>query len=254
LKILKEASIDGIKENGLVQHAVQKKVPSCYALKTEGLSFNYNDRQETHHSVFHNLNIELPERQMLVIKGPSGSGKTTLLMVLIGVLSHSSGRVEWGGVNMAELDTSAFRSKIGYMGPEPYIISGTVRDNLLYGMREKFTDEELWRACREANAEPFLNAMKNGLDSRLNEQGEGLSMGQKQRLGLARELLGKTWLLVLDEVTSNLDPVTEKVIIRNVDAMKTGMTILVSTHSNAFDGITNQILDLGDSSISETVS
>ena len=253
LEILKENSIDGIKENGLLQHAEQKKA-SCYALKTEGLSFNYNDRQETHHSVFHNLNIELPESHMLVIKGPSGSGKTTLLMVLIGVLSHSSGRVEWGGVNMAELDKSAFRSNIGYMGPEPYIISGTVRENLLYGIRENLTDEELWLACREANAEQFLNAMKNGLDSRLNEQGEGLSMGQKQRLGLARALLGKPRLLVLDEVTANLDPETEKVIIRNVDAMKTGMTILVSTHSNAFDGIANQILDLGDSSILETVS
>ena len=254
LKILKETSIDAIKENSLVQHAVQKKAPSCYALKTEGLSFNYNDRQETHHSVFHNLNIELPERQMLVIKGPSGSGKTTLLMVLIGVLSHSSGRVDWGGVNMAELDTSAFRSNIGYMGPEPYIISGTVRDNLLYGSREKLTDEELWQACREANAEQFLNAMKNGLDSRLNEQGEGLSMGQKQRLGLARALLGKPRLLVLDEVTANLDSEAEKVIISNIYAMKTGMTILVSTHSNAFDEIANQILDLGNSSILKTAS
>ena len=201
-------------------------------------------------SVLKKINFKFNLGKIYSIVGPSGSGKTTLLMVLIGVLSYSSGRLEWGGVDMEEIDTVAFRSNIGYIGPEPYLISGTIRDNLLYGMREKLNDEELWLACREANAEQFLNAMKDGFDSRLSEQGEGLSMGQKQRLGLARALLGKPRLMVLDEVTANLDPGTEKVIINNVNTMKSRMTLLVSTHSDAFDGIADQILDLGDNPIS----
>lgn len=245
LTILEEASGEGKVANASSAPTMQSRVPNRFSLKAEGLAFNYSG-DASGQLVFRDLDIELPERHMLVIKGPSGSGKTTLLMALIGVLSHSSGTIRWGGLPLEELDSESFRAVIGYMGPEPYIISGTVRENLLYGRRQNHADEVLWQACREAEAEWFLKAMKDGLDTRLSEQGEGLSMGQKQRLGLARALLGKPRMLVLDEVTANLDRRTEESIICNVQAMKTRVTLLVSTHSNAFDAIADQILVLGE--------
>ena len=184
---------------------------------------------------------------IISVDGPSGSGKTTLLMTLIGVLAHSSGKIQRGGMNLEKLDSESFRANIGYMGPEPFIIAGMVRDNLVYGLQEKPSMESLWAACREAEAESFLKSMKNGLDTPLSELGEGLSMGQKQRLGLARALLRRPEILILDEVTANLDRKTEEAIIQNIEKLKTKMTILVSTHSTAFDSIADQILELGES-------
>jgi len=184
---------------------------------------------------------------MLVIKGASGSGKTSLLMNLIGVLKHTSGQIYWGGTDLNCLDIAAFREKIGYMGPEPFIIAGTVKENLTYGLKEiPSSDDELWEACRIADAEDFLKKMEDGLSTKLSDLGEGLSMGQKQRLGLARALLRNPEILILDEVTANLDRKTEKAITRNIAKLKKGMTILVSTHSVAFDGIADQILELGE--------
>ena len=96
---------------------------------------------------------------MLVIKGASGSGKTTLLMNLIGVLTHSSGQIFWGDTNIKNIDIKTFRSKIGYMGPEPFIITGTVRENLTYGLKEHTDTESIWKACKIADAEGFLKSM-----------------------------------------------------------------------------------------------
>jgi len=215
-----------------------------YSLKTEDLSFSYfmNSKDSL---VFQNLNIELKEHQLLVIKGASGSGKTTLMMNLIGLLKNSSGNILWGGTNISNLDNEYFRSKIGYMGPEPFIIAGTVEENLTYGLKDNPDTASIWEACKIADAEGFLKNMKKNLDSPLAESGEGLSMGQKQRLGLARALLRHPNILILDEVTANLDRKTEEAIIVNIEKLKTKMTIIVSTHSTSFDSIADQILELG---------
>jgi len=228
-----------------VTNSKKRVFPADFRLQAEKLSYSY-DEDQADKLVLNNLNIDLPTRQLLVVKGASGSGKTTLLMVLIGVMTHSSGRVRWGGMELEEMGSKAFRSKIGYMGPEPYIIRGSAMKNLSYGLSEQPSLEEMWAACREAEAEVFLKEMKDGLDTPLSEQGEGLSMGQKQRLGLARALLRRPEVLILDEITANLDSSTEKQIIRNIAKMKSKMTILVSTHSAAFDDIADQILELGE--------
>jgi ABC-type bacteriocin/lantibiotic exporter with double-glycine peptidase domain len=216
-----------------------------YNLETNDLSFHYSTGTNENF-IYKNLKIVLPEHQMLVIKGASGSGKTTLLMNLIGVLAQSSGQIFWGETDMGRLDMELFREKIGYMGPEPFIIAGTVRENLAYGLKSTPSNEDLWEACRIADAKEFLKAMTDGLNTQLSDLGEGLSMGQKQRLGLARALLRKPEILILDEVTANLDRKTEDAIIKNIAKLKEKMTILVSTHSVAFDSITDQILELGE--------
>jgi ABC-type multidrug transport system fused ATPase/permease subunit len=219
-----------------------------YSLKVQKLSFSYTIKSRDNY-IYSNLDLFLPDHQMLVIKGASGSGKTTLLMNLVGVLKQSSGNIYWGGANMSLLNVEAFREKIGYMGPEPFIIAGTVTENLTYGLKEIPDNETIWEACRIAQAKEFLKTMADGLNTRLNDLGEGLSMGQKQRLGLARALLRNPEILILDEVTANLDRKTEKVIIENIVKLKTRMTVLVSTHSTAFDCFADQILELGEEQV-----
>jgi len=234
-----------IEDRDLISSNINKEVSISNSLIAENISFSYLINH-SNKFVFDEINIDLPEKNMLVVKGASGSGKTTLLMVLIGVLTHSSGIIKWGGIELNEINNRALRKKIGYMGPEPFIISGTIRDNLGYGLNNNPIDEELWIACNEAEADDFIKALDQGLDSPLSEMGEGLSMGQKQRLGMARALLRQPEILILDEVTANLDRKTELALIQNIMKMKDNMTILVSTHSNAFDDIADQILELGD--------
>ena len=213
-------------------------------LEVNNLSLQYVNLNNTK-SILKNINFYLNQGETLGIVGESGSGKTTLLMVLIGVLTHSKGTIKWGDVYLEQFENKLFRKKIGYMGPEPFIISGTVRDNLCYGLHEQPSTNEVWNACKDAEADGFLKQLDKGLNTPLSELGEGLSMGQKQRLGMASALLRKPQILILDEVTANLDKKTEQAIIKNIDKMKTNMTILVSTHSDAFDNIADQILELG---------
>ena len=245
LNVLQDAKKEKVSFDTTSESSTSVRIDN-YSLKTEELSFSYIMKSPDNF-VFRNLNIELQEHQLLVIKGASGSGKTTLLMNLIGVLKNSSGNILWGGINIKNIDIESFRSKIGYMGPEPFIIAGTVRENLSYGLKEHPDTESIWKACNIADAEVFLKTMKKGLNTPLTESGEGLSMGQKQRLGLARALLRRPEILILDEVTANLDRKTEEAIIQNIEKLKTKMTILVSTHSTAFDSIADQILELGES-------
>ena len=239
----KEAKVPVISkdtESGAIEKIIN------HSLETKDLSFSYSTNSQDDF-VFQKINIVLPENQLLVIKGASGSGKTSLLMNLIGVFTHSSGKISWGKTDIRMLDIEDFRQKIGYMGPEPFIIAGTVKENLTYGLKViPSSDDELWEACRIADAEDFLKKTEDGLSTKLSDLGEGLSMGQKQRLGLARALLRNPEILILDEVTANLDRKTEKAITRNIAKLKKGMTILVSTHSVAFDGIADQILELGE--------
>jgi len=157
-------------------------------LEVKDLAFSYNAIQ-AEKFVFDKLSFTLQGGQLFVVKGHSGSGKSTLLMNLIGVLHPAGGYIKWSGIDLSDLAMSNFRQAIGYMGPEPYIISGTIYHNLCYGLHREPTKQELMHACALAEVDGFLSQLPKGLDTILTEQGEGLSMGQKQRLGLARALL-----------------------------------------------------------------
>jgi ABC-type multidrug transport system fused ATPase/permease subunit len=246
VKILQEAkNAKGLVISKATESDATKKI-KIFSIETKNLSHSYSQNFQNDF-VYSKLNIALPEHQMLVIKGASGTGKTTLLMNLVGVLRHTSGKIYWGGNDIYCLNMEKFREKIGYMGPEPFIISGTVKENITYGLKEIPDVESIWEACRIADAEDFLKKTEDGLSTKLSDLGEGLSMGQKQRLGLARALLRYPEILILDEVTANLDRKTEEAIIQNIIKLKTKMTILISTHSTAFDNIADQILELGES-------
>ena len=163
-------------------------------------------------------------------------------MNLIGVNQPTRGDIFWGGENLRDIERGVFRKYIGFLGPEPYILSATIKENLLYGLSDLPTQEELEKACKLSHSLDFINSLPSRFDSLLTEQGEGLSMGQKQRLGLARALLRKPKILILDEITANLDNETEKKIVGNIESLKKEMTVLVATHSSAFDKIADKMI------------
>lgn len=192
-----------------------------------------------------------------VITGESGVGKSTLVNLLLGLAQPNAGAVRLVGADGWNCDIGGERARLlcslGYVGPESYLVPGTIRDNLNYGARREYNDEEIERALRKAEC-TFVYGLPMKLEHWLTEQGEGLSAGQKQRLELARALLREPDVLILDEATANLDAATETALIRTLSELKGRMTIIAVTHREAMLAIadTHLILSRGRAELQNT--
>lgn len=192
------------------------------------------------------LDLEVVAGQALVILGPSGAGKSTLLNLILGQLEPDAGEVDVrfnGGSRRLRDVRSSVLSAIGYVGPESFLIEGTVRANLLYGLSAAPAREEIDHALELAGCQ-FVHSMPKGLEHQISEQGTGLSAGQKQRLSLARALLRRPRALILDEATSNLDNETELKLVRTLGEIKGKMTLVAVTHRQSLLEIADRRFDL----------
>lgn len=190
------------------------------------------------------VDLELEPGQTLVVTGPSGAGKSTFLSLLLGLLEPTAGRVETildGKPVAASEARPRLLPRVGYVGPDSFLIEGTVLDNLRYGLTREPSSDEIDEALAAAEC-GFLKDL--GLSHKLTEQGQGLSAGQKQRLALARALLRRPALLVLDEATSNLDGETEARIVETLTRLKGRMTILAVSHRPALLALADRRLIL----------
>lgn len=210
-------------------------------LAVKDLSFKYPG---TDKKVLNGLNINLEKGETLVISGESGTGKSTLLSLLLGILKPTEGLIEINNHNAYEI-SDALSKHIGYVGPNPYIITDTIRNNLLYGHFDpnSVTDEEIWQALDNAELTDYIKSTDNGLNTFFNEEAP-ISTGQKQRLSIARVYLRKPKLIVLDEITANLDSDTEHKIIENLKPFLKECTSLVVTHREAMLELATQKIHL----------
>ena len=211
--------------------------------KVEHVTFRYPG---TNRDVLLDLSFDLPPKQTLVILGPSGSGKSTLLQLMLGVSVPTLGAVSLYDENkkiaIEELRPSIL-SSFGYVGPDPFIVEGSIYENLVYGLYKTPTQSEVSEAIELAQCQ-FAYSMKGGLEHLLTEQGTGLSAGQKQRLALARALLRRPKALFLDEATSNLDRDTESRLIKSLEEIKGRTTLIVVTHRESLLTLADQTLRL----------
>ena len=193
-------------------------------LELRDLQFSYQQRD----LVLDALRLEIKPNELVAIVGPSGSGKTTLFRILLGLLRPGSGTaaVHSGGETIP-LSPST-RALFSYVPQDNVIFSGTVADALRL-VKPEATDEELYEALRLACAEGFVRNLPGGLYCELKERGSSLSVGQNQRLAIARAILADAPILLLDEVTSALDLETEEHVLANIAAMK-HKTCILSTH------------------------
>ncbi len=197
----------------------------------EGVSFAH-----TTEKVLDSVSLDIPASGLTVITGTSGSGKTTLTDLLLGLYQPQQGRILIDGMPLSEIDLEAWRGMVGYVPQDLILFHDSVLANVTLG-DPRIDEAEVRRALEAAGAWDFVAALPEGLHSVVGEKGAKLSGGQRQRIALARALAGRPKLLILDEVTSALDPNTERDICRNIDALSHDMTILAITHREAWTEI-----------------
>jgi ATP-binding cassette, subfamily B, bacterial len=179
--------------------------------------------------VLRDLSLRIPPRKTTAIVGVTGAGKTTLVKLLLRLHEPQSGRITLDGIDIAELRTADLRRAIGFVSQEVFLFHGSVRDNIAYGTFEAL-DEEIRRAARLAQAEPFIEQLPNGYDTIVGERGARLSGGQRQRLSLARAIVKDAPIFVLDEATSAVDNETEAAIQLALRHLAVGRTMIVIAH------------------------
>ncbi len=180
--------------------------------------------------VLNNFNLAIPAGEVTALVGPSGSGKTTLFALLQRFYQPGFGSILYGETPLEQMALEAWRRRIGYVSQEVPIISGTVRENLCYGLRVKPEKKRLDEALRAALADGFVADLARGLDTEVGERGLKLSGGQRQRLAIARAFLADPEILMLDEATANLDAASEEAVRTALDGLMAGRTTLIIAH------------------------
>mgnify|MGYP000879381875 CR=1 FL=1 len=179
--------------------------------------------------VLNNMNFKILKNKKNALVGESGCGKSTCMQLLERFYDVDAGSVEVDGKNIKDYNVAWLRQNIGYIGQEPVLFSRTIKENLLLAKPDA-TDEELWEALRKANAEDFVRAFKDGLDTHVGSTGTTISGGQKQRIAIARVILKNPSILLLDEATSALDRKNEHEIQKTLDDIAEGRTSIVIAH------------------------
>ena len=198
------------------------------AIHLRDVSFSYPDRPEN--KVLDGVSFDIPKNTSVAFIGPSGAGKTTLADIIMGLIAPVSGHVYADDRDIFEV-LDAWHGIIGYIPQDIYLIDGTVRENVAFGIRpDEVTDDEIWEALRQAQADRFVRELKDGLASHVGPDGIQLSGGQRQRLGIARALLRKPEILILDEATSALDNDTESAVMEAVNSLSGFKTLIIIAH------------------------
>jgi ABC-type multidrug transport system fused ATPase/permease subunit len=196
-------------------------------IRIQEVGFRY---REAGPDVVRDLSFTIPAGAIAGVVGPSGSGKSTLLALVLGLARPSAGTVTVGGVTAEDFFRSGGPTRVGYVGAEPAVFAGTVRENLLYGRHTEATDADLMDVLERVALRSVVGALPGGLAFLLGERGVGLSTGERQRLALARALLAYPDVLVLDEATASVDSATEAAIGDVIEGLRGKATCIVCAH------------------------
>jgi ATP-binding cassette subfamily B multidrug efflux pump len=200
--------------------------------------------------VLRNINLHVSPGQNVALVGQTGSGKTTITALIARLYDVTSGSVKIDGIDVRDVQRISINRQMGVVLQDPFLFSGTVKDNLRYG-RPEATDEEIIEGAKAVGAHEFILQFENGYDTVLVERGQNISLGQRQLLSFARAIIANPKILVLDEATAKVDSTTEVSIQRALNKLMKGRTSFVIAHRLSTIRGADRIIVLQDGKIVE---
>ena len=205
---------------------------------------------ESDRPVLKDISLHAKPGQMIALVGPTGAGKSTLVSLLPAFYEYTGGKITIDGQPVAETSLTSLRHHIAIVSQEPFLFNGTIRENIQYGKLDA-DDVAIDAAARAANCHEFISALDEGYESRVGERGVKLSVGEKQRVSIARALLADAPILILDEATASVDTATERLIQEALERLMQGRTSFVIAHRLSTIRKADQILVLKQGAIVE---
>lgn len=213
--------IDSSSDQGLVPNKIKGNI------SLKNVFFNYPSRPDV--TILDGLSVEVPVGKTVALVGTSGCGKSTCIQLIQRFYDPHQGQILLDGTDLKDLNIGWLRNNIGIVGQEPILFDCTIKENILYG-RTTATDEDIEKACKEANAYNFISQLPKQYETMVGERGTQLSGGQKQRIAIARALIRNPQILLLDEATSALDNESESIVQTALDKARSGRTTIVVAH------------------------
>lgn len=205
----------------------------------ENVSFSYSAEKP----VLKHISLYAEPGEMIALVGPTGAGKSTVVNLLPAFYELTAGKITIDGIDIREVQLESLREQISIVSQEPFLFNGTVAENILYG-RLDASETEMIAAAKAANCHEFISRLPEGYKSRVGERGVKLSVGEKQRVSIARALLKDAPILILDEATASVDTATERLIQEALERLMAGRTSFVIAHRLSTIRIADQILVL----------
>ena len=216
------------------------------SIEFKNVSFSYDERN----TIIQDLSFSIPEGTTTALVGATGAGKSTTANLLLRYYNLTGGQISIGNENLEQIDLTSLRQNIGLVSQDPFLFDATVKENLLLA-NPTAKDNEIWNALEVASAKEFVQALPSQENTMIGERGIRLSMGEKQRLTLARALLKDPPILVLDEATASVDVETEKYIQEALDHLIKDRTTLIIAHRLSTIRNADQIIFLEDGKLME---
>ena len=214
-------------------------------LKNASFSYQKDDRFN-----IENLNFSLKKTNFTGICGKSGSGKTTIVDLLAGIYMPHKGSLIIDNTEINEFNVSDYKKIVGYVPQEFYVGDSTIKDSILFGS-SNFNEENLKFALKYSGVDEFINNLPHKLDTSISDRGINLSLGQKQRISIARALYKRPSILILDEATNSLDLINEKNILNNLKDLKNEMTIILICHKVSSLNVCDYIYLIKEGTVSD---
>ena len=212
----------------IIPHDETEMADNSGILRFKNVHFGYPEGKE----VLHNINFTLEKGKTYALVGPTGGGKTTTASLMARIFDPTKGKVFLDGKDIRTYDASERTKKIGFILQEPFLFTGSVKDNIIYGNQEyqNFTTEQLEQVIKGANLESLLTWFEKGLETQIQTSGETISLGQRQLIAFVRAVLRKPDILILDEATANIDTVTEQLLEDILKKLPANTTQVIIAH------------------------
>jgi len=238
--------LDTVEERAVRNGGAALREPVRGEVAFENVVFSYGEGK----TALHNINLQTKPGEMIALVGPTGAGKSTVVNLLPAFYEATSGRITVDGQDIRGISLESLREHISVVSQEPFLFNGTIRENIQYGKLDA-TNDELIAAAKAANCYEFIARLPDGFDTAVGERGVKLSVGEKQRVSIARALLKNSPILILDEATASVDTATERLIQEALEHLMTGRTSFVIAHRLSTIRKADQILVLRQGEIVE---